>query len=714
MKAELLSPAGSFESLKAAVNAGADAVYLGGRVFGARAFAANLSDEELLEAIDYVHIHGKRMYLTLNTLFKEKEIKKDLYNYLLPLYEMGLDAVIVQDLGVVKFLKSYFPDLTIHGSTQMAIMNSYGVEVLEDLGISRVVTARELSLKELSEIKKNTNIEIESFIHGALCYGYSGMCLFSSMLGGRSGNRGRCAQPCRLPYTTLKNNKSISEKNEQYILSPKDICTLDILPEIIEAGVYSLKIEGRMKSVEYTAGVTAIYRKYLDLLFEKGIENYRVDKDDLNTLVELYSRGGKSSGYYKQHNARKMITLTKPGYVSKNTDPLDNINKERGVNCNISIIRNAPAEITLYDEKNHISVQGDIPSESINKPLTKEVLLKQINKTGGTEFSLENINITLEDGLFLTIKSLNELRRKVLEKFKNEIIKDYIRKAKIDYKFEEKNQISNNSMIKINCYVEEIKQFNAILTVKEIDSIYIDYSCIELSDIDEYVRDAHENNKKLYLALPPIFRKAASDLFDSYIHILRKSSLDGYLVKNIDEIGYFKKKDNKALIFDHSIYALNNEAKSMLYYWEPDYTTLPLELNYGEMKARGCQGEEIVGYGHLPLMVSAGCLKKTLNSCNNKDERLYLNDRYNKKFMVKNNCALCYNTVYNSDPLSLLDVSSEIKKLQLRSIRLNFTNEDSKNTLKILNDFINVYTNGKSDYKELETFTRGHFKRGIE
>ncbi len=305
-KIEILAPAGSYESFMAAIRAGADAVYAGGPYFGARAFADNFTVEKLLEAIDYAHLHGRKFYLTVNTLLKDHEMSR-LYEYLLPLYQQGLDAVIVQDVGVLDFVRSHFPEMDIHASTQMTITNLKGAKFLEEQGVERVVPARELNLKEIAQIAKGTNLEIECFVHGALCYCYSGQCLLSSLIGGRSGNRGQCAQPCRLPYTV--------EKKSAYFMSPKDICTLDYIPEMIEAGITSFKIEGRMKKPEYVAAVTSLYRKYTDLYFEKGKENYKVSAKDVEKLMDVYNRGGFSKGYYHQQNGKDMISLNRPNHA---------------------------------------------------------------------------------------------------------------------------------------------------------------------------------------------------------------------------------------------------------------------------------------------------------------------------------------------------------------------------------------------------------------
>ncbi|BCJ95443.1 peptidase U32 [Anaerocolumna cellulosilytica] len=319
---EILAPAGSITSLKAAIHAGCDAVYIGGSKFGARAYADNFGQEELCQAIDYVHVHGKKVYLTINTLLKNKEIEKELYSYLHPYYEQGVDAVIVQDSGVLLFVHEHFPDFPIHASTQMSLTMGCGGDVLKSLGVTRLVNARELGLEEIKALRSSTDLEVESFVHGALCYCYSGQCLLSSMIGGRSGNRGRCAQPCRMPYQLYNGKQAVMDKEDKYLLSPKDICTLDRIPELMEAGIDSFKIEGRMKRPEYAAGVAYAYRKYADKYLELGKENYQKFlskheeefKNDKRMLLDLYSRGGFTGGYYEHRNGKAMMSLTRPNH----------------------------------------------------------------------------------------------------------------------------------------------------------------------------------------------------------------------------------------------------------------------------------------------------------------------------------------------------------------------------------------------------------------
>ncbi len=321
-KIELLAPAGSIESMKAAINAGCDAVYIGGLKFGARAYANNLTEDMLLDAIDYAHVRGKQLYLTVNTLLKQEELEDSLYEYIRKYYEHGLDAVIVQDVGVMRFIHQHFPDLPIHASTQMTLTMAQGAETLKEFGVTRMVTSRELDLKEIKRIRESTSLEIESFVHGALCYCYSGQCFMSSMIGGRSGNRGRCAQPCRMEYRVFEQGKRVSSSEEGYVLSPKDMCTLANVADLIESGIDSFKIEGRMKRYEYSAGVVEAYRREIDRYFELGSTQYReyhknnpkVLKEEMLRLQDLYNRGGFSQGYYKSHNGKDMMSMHRPNH----------------------------------------------------------------------------------------------------------------------------------------------------------------------------------------------------------------------------------------------------------------------------------------------------------------------------------------------------------------------------------------------------------------
>ena len=321
---EILAPAGSVDRMRAAFAGGADACYIGGKNFGARAFADNPEEKELVEAIHYAHLHDKKLYMTINTLIKENEMK-GLYNYVLPYYKAGIDAILVQDFGVLKFLRESFPDLALHASTQMSVCDTGATRLLKQYGVKRLVLSRELSLKEVEAFKED-DIEIECFVHGALCVCYSGQCLMSVMNGGRSGNRGSCAGPCRMSYNLYEgeNSSGISPgkslETKPYLLSPKDICALDLIPDMVEAGIDSFKIEGRMKRPEYAALTAYLYRKWTDVYLNDGREEFdstqavRERNEDVEKLSDIYNRGSFTKGYLVNHNGLEMMANTRPNH----------------------------------------------------------------------------------------------------------------------------------------------------------------------------------------------------------------------------------------------------------------------------------------------------------------------------------------------------------------------------------------------------------------
>ncbi|MDO4189483.1 MAG: U32 family peptidase, partial [Lachnospiraceae bacterium] len=416
-KIELLAPAGDYECFLAAINAGADAVYLSGEKFGARSYAKNFTEEEIVKAIDYAHIFGKKVFMTVNTLLKDDELS-ELYDYLLPFYNAGLDGVIVQDMGVISYIRKAFNDMPVHASTQLAITGIEGINMLEKLGVKRTVLARELSMEEIKYINEHSSMELETFVHGSLCYSYSGKCLFSSLVGGRSGNRGRCAGSCRQPY------------NDKFVLSTKDICCLKIIPDMIEAGICSLKIEGRMKSPEYVAGVTSIYRKYIDIYYANANnmssleikEQYfsgKIFSNDLDLLTRLYTRGGNSTGYYYKHNGKDMISLLDASYKSDKGEVKSKINDEYiGESKKISLscmVRIHPYEAISILINNEFYSEGAIASEAKNNPIDNDSVKKQLQKTKDTEFEFTDITFDIDKNSFVRVSDLNQLRRDAIE-----------------------------------------------------------------------------------------------------------------------------------------------------------------------------------------------------------------------------------------------------------------------------------------------------------
>ncbi|MCD7957932.1 MAG: U32 family peptidase [Lachnospiraceae bacterium] len=438
---ELLAPAGSLEALRQAVDAGADAVYIGGQMFGARAFADNPDENGLMEGIEYCHLRGRKLYLTVNTLLKERELRDQLIPWLAPLYYHGLDAVIVQDLGVIRVLRETFPDLGLHASTQMSITTPAGAIWLTRRGVCRVVPARELSLEEVRSIVR-IGVEVETFVHGAMCYSYSGRCLFSSILGGRSGNRGRCAQPCRLPYEYIGSSDEGSKRHPQdsksCLLGMKDMCTLDILPDLMDSGISSFKIEGRMKPPQYTAGVTAVYRRYMDLYAKEGRDGYHVKEKDRRALLELFDRGEFSGGYYQMKNDPSMI-MGKPA-AEKSADVAWHRNERNQqflqekstvkINGDLRIYPDQPVILRLWTaeagqkEAFKVEVSGGVPDVARTNAATSDDVSRQICKTGGTPFEFAHLTVDLADGLFLPVRMLNELRRKALDQLKEQILSE--------------------------------------------------------------------------------------------------------------------------------------------------------------------------------------------------------------------------------------------------------------------------------------------------
>ena len=417
---ELLAPAGSLESLRAAVSAGADAVYMGGLRFGARAYAENADDTGLLEALDHVHLRGKRLYLTVNTLLKEHELEDQLEAYLEPLYRHGLDAVIVQDPGVLAFVRERFPGMEIHASTQMAVTSIYGARLLADRGICRVILPRELSLEEIREISKGP-VKTEVFVHGALCYSYSGQCLMSSLIGGRSGNRGRCAQACRLAWP------------KDHLLNLKDLCALPLLDRIAEAGVSSLKIEGRMKSPLYTAGITSVYRKYLDLIASGA--PYRVDPADIEAMRTLFDRGGFTDGYFTRHNGADMIykgekprvRVPDETVVRSVTEKYLERESKVKIHGKVRICTGEPVTMTVTCRGITAEAAGPEVPRAQNRPLTRAEAERSFGKLGGSDYIWETLDIDLSENAFLPVGAMNALRREALEMLTKELLRVHYR-----------------------------------------------------------------------------------------------------------------------------------------------------------------------------------------------------------------------------------------------------------------------------------------------
>ncbi len=716
MKAELLAPGGSYESVLAALNAGADAVYVGGNLFGARASADNLNEEQLIDVINYAHIHDKKIYLTINTLLKDKEIENQLYDYILPLYKNGLDAVIVQDMGVLKYIKTAFPDLHIHASTQMTIFGIETVKELERLGVQRIVTPRELSLKEIENIRDNSSLEIESFVHGALCYCYSGQCFMSSYIGGRSGNRGRCAQPCRMEYDVIVDGNVVNPGNNKYVLSPKDICTINILPQIIDAGVYSLKIEGRMKKTEYIVGVVSVYRKYLDMYLNNP-DDYRVEKEDVIRLHDLFNRNGFNESYYNQHNGKNMISLKKPEFRKENKEYTDFLKEKylgkklkKNLDVKVTCKNNQPFKLETEIEGKKIYVEGQIPSQALNRPIDYESIKKQVNKLGDTDFIINNLEIDLDDELFIPIGNINETRRMFIENVYNEICIKSKRNDPVPKNVSE-NQKLTSDKIDITVHVWTKEQALCSIDCDFINRIYLEESQFDSKEIDRLIDIAHKNNKELFIALPYVYRKNDKKIFDKNFN-LYVNKIDGVLVRNQEQYFQLRNIKEKQFVFDYSVYTENKFSKEYYQKMNNCITTVPLELNYSEIKYRGCCNDEFIVYGYMPAMISANCSLKTCDLCNSGYNYYKLKDRKGNYFHSECVCKYCYNVLLNCKPLSLFKYTKDITNLKPKSIRISFTVENKYETEEILNKARKALVNNQV-IDENESTTRGHFNRGV-
>lgn len=720
-KVELLAPAGNFACFQAAINAGADAVYLGGEKFGARAYAGNFSTEEIIKALRIAHIFNRRIYLTVNTLVKEQEFQ-GLIPYITPLYEAGLDGVIIQDIGVLERIRSHFPDLELHASTQMTITGSYGAEYMKKMGVCRVVPARELSLDEIKEIKTKTDLEIECFIHGAMCYAYSGQCLFSSILGGRSGNRGRCAGPCRLPYTDQK-GRTI------YPLSLKDMYTLPILPELIKAGIDSFKIEGRMKSPEYVAGVTAMYRKYIDLYLANPNKPYMVSAKDEQMIKKLYIRSDICKGYYKKHNDKAMITLQEPGYSGSSQEVLKNIqekyilkNIHLPVTGYVRIYAGEQAMLTLSCDKESVTVCGDIANAAMNKPLEEEEIEKRLHKLGDTYFELTALTIDTDHASFMPVKSLNELRRMAcseLEAKLNHNGRVVSSKGNNNYETMIKKAPKEDTKKNVLCMlVTTAEQLSVANDFSEISKIYVN-SDLFLTGIaaDKLLR----LDKEYILVLPHIFRKRSYKYLSDYEQLLNSGHFSGVMVRNFEELEWLYELGYMGgICSDYTVYAWNNAAMEF-YTKQFDQITLPLELNKKELNALDTTGRNtaLMIYGYIPLLYSANCVRKTLGNCINdtsgKTIMYHLTDRYKNIFSITQNCMHCYNILYNTVPLSLHGQLEGILKKNYNILRLDFSIEDAVQTKAVVEYYLNIMNKRNRTIEfPMKEFTNGHYKRGVE
>ncbi len=660
---ELLSPAGGPEALHAAVSAGADSVYLGGAAFNARQSAVNFDNEALKNAVDYCHLRGVKVYVTVNTLTNDREMEK-MAEYLRFLSEIGTDAVIVQDLGVARLTREIVPELPLNASTQMTVYDKEGALLLQELGFKRVVLARELSETEIAKIRDSVDIEIEVFVHGAICVCYSGQCLMSSFIGGRSGNRGACAQPCRLKY-------SIDGKNG-YLLSPKDMGLIKHLDRLKKIGVNSLKIEGRMKGAEYVGTVVSIYRKYLD-------SGKNVTSEDYGALERVFFRGGLTDGYFTGKRSG-MMCHTKPDnpYLKQKKFEIQNFEKKRTADFTARITLGEPVSVTAKSGGCTVTYKGTVPAETaVTKPLENDRVTAQLSKLGQTVFTPGCITAEIEQGVTIPISELNAARRGAVMLLEQEITKSYRRENRYIKPSAPKKRSAQS--FELSVYASTREQAQQFYDVKRL---YV--------PIDIY--DGHG------IAVLPRFNGG------NVREIVSEKGCKKVLVRTLGQINALKNTGIE-IYADYTLNAFNSYAADMLESLGVDAITLSPELTLAQIRSlKSPVPLESIIYGYIPLMITKNCLIKPAVGCKKKGGAV-LSDRTGTKFKIA--CADgCRNEIFNSLPVVMSDKMSAIRQSGLSFGRLMFTDEKPSLCREI-------YENYKNGTRFCDSFTRGKFYKGV-
>lgn len=687
----MLAPAGSEAALIAAVQSGANAVYMGGTYFSARQSADNFSIDKMRDWVRYCHLRNVKVYAAVNTLIKESELDK-LTEYAYALSDIGVDAVIIQDMGAIRIFRSVAADLPLHASTQMTVHSLEGVDYLSDMGFERVVLSRELSRENIEYICKNTDCEIEVFVHGALCICYSGQCLMSSIIGGRSGNRGRCAQPCRLEYELLENGKSVKKG---YLLSTKDLSLIDEVNYMKEIGVKSLKIEGRLKRAEYVAAVCGIYGKYLK-------SGGGVTKADRAELTAAFNRSGLTKAYYGGVRGADMMSILTPGNLSENvfTDEVkkrcaDNANFitfDVDIKANVVLGQTMTLEMTDCDG-NSVSVRGDMPAQkAINKPLDRERLSQQLAKLGATVFKARSIDVSVDEGVSLPVSEINNIRRKAvgeLEKLKLKMPE----RRKSEWK---RNPHAPRKHTQIELAVEVMTAEQAECALKcGVKRVYAPPAVAEKLQ----GRTEAEIAVKAYEIVKDDMKQVKTECESVLVSMpWQKKSFEG-----------------KKLYADFRFNVFNSAAAEA--YSDFECVTLSPELNLKEIAALAENTSaklEIIAYGRLPLMITQNCPVKVAGKCRKGKAEFVLKDRKNEKFPVV--CGYgCTAKILNSKPIFMADRADDLKKLKINSIRLIFTVEKSSECDKIINMYKCALNGDKVNVALADnTYTRGHYYRGAQ
>lgn len=693
-KVELLAPAGNFECLIAAVQNGADAVYISGKSFGARSFADNFDHDELKQAVDYCHLRDTKVYVTVNTLVYDSEFAQ-IEDYLIFLNSIGVDALIVQDLGVIETAKRIIPEMPLHASTQMTIHNSLGVKELEKSGISRVVLSRELSLDKIEHISQNCDAELEIFSHGALCMCYSGQCLMSSIIGGRSGNRGKCAQPCRLPYSVSDGRK------KAFYMSLKDLCTLEYTEAFKKLGVASLKIEGRMKGPAYVAAVVRIYRKYIDT-------PQKIQREDIELLDRIFNRGGLTDGYITGKTGREMFAFDKPDnpYHKENDEivkslavPENTENRKLKLQCRVTITEGEYPLISITNGKTKIEyIYEKITETAMKQPLTADAVCMRIAKTGGTPFEFAEIDAEIIGNAFMTASDINSLRRGALEKFQEVFLDSFKHKAVVTEENSAKENCSSYESGFV-CEVTSKEQFDAVCG---FDFLRL-YVPVDVAYKHEKELCSHKS--KVVLVFPAIMQDGEAQRYEKMAKELLEQGFCGVVVSNADLMSCFDKNKRYG---GFRLNVFNSRTINVIAKRGFDALEVSPELNLKKIKnlEKSIPIQTMV-YGRLPLMVTENCVIKNGGKCpcNNGG---YITDRMGMRFPVIKDGSSCRNVVLNCKKTYMADKMNDIESAGVSLFRLYFSDEKPEECMKICE----AYLKG-SDYCPTD-YTRAHYYKGAE
>ncbi len=675
---EVLSPVGSFEMLEAAVRSGADAVYMGLKDFNARRNADNFNVNDLEEAVKYCHIRGVKVYLTLNTLVSDSEISAAFYAAK-KAYELGVDAVIVQDIGLAQLLHQSLPQLPLHASTQMSAHSPSALPFLKELGFTRVVASREMSKKELADFTKAAQalgLETEVFVHGALCMCMSGQCYLSAMLGGRSGNRGLCAGPCRLPFAVQNGNG--------YDLSLKDLSLVDYIDELKKMGVCSLKIEGRMKRPEYVAAATAVCRKTVD-----G-ENCAELKD---TLYKVFSRSGFTSGYYDSRLGPDMFGIRTKDDVTLSAGVIKGLhelyrNERQSVHIKGGFCMNAADEeirLTVSDGINSVTVTGDKAQKAINRAVGEDYLKTQLSKTGGTPYIFDGINFSLADGLAISAGALNALRREALTKL-----------SELRYT---KNTSQNEPKLTAESHTKSSRKLIAeFYDVSQMPD--------DLSGLDGVILPLNTDFSALDLKLP-IFASVPRGIQNEEIILakLKKAKEQGIRAAFCGNIAAVTLCNEAGVtpVFHYSMNVFNSQSAACAKQYSAGAVTLSAELKTDAInKIEAPLPTGIIAYGRLPLMLTRNCPLKNGRTCDECDKKGFITDRMGIDFPIR--CNMGYSELLNSKPIYLAE---RLDEFSVDYMVLMFTTEDKDECKNI----IEKYNTGKRPDCD---YTRGLYYRGVE